>query len=472
MGKMGFCLKFLALCMKFYNMRAIVQAWFLKKAEDVSLLFWRRWSGVGLLVALALVIVACERRQQSSDVPAPSELPPERPAPSDVADRIRLESVAYEEIEGWREDSLEAAFPALVQSCIYLSSLPSDRIIGPGVYGLTAGAFDVFCLRLTDLTAPDEQEMRAFLMDALSPYRVFVPSRQEAGKETDIGLITGYYESELAASPVQSAAYPHPIFGIPDDLVSVDLSHFKQGLGGGRLIGRAVNGKLVPYHTRYDIMQNRLSDRPLLYAADALDLFILHVQGSGRATLPDGQVVQLRYAGNNGHDYRSIARVLIDKGILTWEQAGWQHIRAWMQQNPDQALALLATNPRYIFFSQHAAKPGEELPAPYGAFGRPLTNQRSLAVDPSRIPLGIPIWLDTSWPGPENRPLRRLMAAQDTGNAIKGTLRGDFFWGYGKEAAALAGSMKNEGRYILLLPREYTPPDEVTGPLVPLVAEQ
>ena len=436
-------------------------------------LFWRQWSGVVLLVALALVIVACERRQQSVDIPAPSELPPERPAPSDVPDRVRLQPVAYEEIEGWREDSLEAAFPALVQSCLYLSALPSDKVIGPGLYGLTAGAFDLFCLGLTDLTAPSEQEVRAFVMDSLLPYQVFISANKEGGEETDIGLITGYYEAELAASPVQSAEYPHPIFGIPNDLVSVDLSQFKQSPGGGRLIGRAVNGKLVPYHTRYDIMQNRLNDRPLLYAADALDLFILHVQGSGRAMLPDGQVVQLRYAGNNGHNYKSIARVLIDKNILTWEQAGWRHIRTWMEQNPDQTPALLAQNPRYIFFSQHVAKPGEELPAPYGAFGRPLTTERSLAVDPSRIPLGIPIWLDTSWPGPENKPLRRLMAAQDTGNAIKGTLRGDFFWGYGKEAAARAGSMKNEGRYILLLPRDYTPPAAVSGPpLVPLAVEE
>jgi membrane-bound lytic murein transglycosylase A len=237
---------------------------------------------------------------------------------------------------------------------------------------------------------------------------------------------------------------------VPEDLVVADLGRFSEELAGKRVVGRVEDGRFVPYPERGEIESGLLAERglELLWIDDPVDVFLLQVQGSGRVVLPDGEVVRVGFAGHNGRPYRSIGRVLIERGAIEPHAASWDGIRGWIEENPDEAHALFAENPRFVFFREiDGAADG-----PIGAQGVPLTPRRSLAVDRSLVPLGLPVWLDTTRPGDSDVPLRRLMVAQDTGGAITGPVRGDFFWGYGETALAEAGRMKSRGRYFLLLP--------------------
>jgi membrane-bound lytic murein transglycosylase A len=229
---------------------------------------------------------------------------------------------------------------------------------------------------------------------------------------------------------------------------------FREDWKGQRLTGRQVDGRLVPYPTRSEIDAGALAGKgsELLWVDDAVDAFFLHVQGSGRVVMENGQLVRLGFAGRNGHPYVAIGRELISRGAIPRERMSMQAIRAWLKANPGEASEVMALNPSFIFFR---IIDGE---GPIGAEGVPLTPGRSLAVDPAFVPLGLPIWLDTTDPLKPEQPLRRLVVAQDTGSAIKGPVRGDLFWGFGETAAAKAGSMNQRGRYFLLLPRKAPAP--------------
>jgi membrane-bound lytic murein transglycosylase A len=216
-----------------------------------------------------------------------------------------------------------------------------------------------------------------------------------------------------------------------------------------------VGRKLVPYHTRADIDNGTapLRGRELIWVDDPVDAFFLQVQGSGRVRLDSGELVRVGYADQNGHAYRSVGRLLVERGELTLDQASMQGIRAWGQRNPQKLAALLNENPSYVFFRELPAGDG----GPPGSLGVPLSNGRSLAVDPRAVPLGAPVFVSSTWPGTA-RPLNRLMAAQDTGGAIRGAVRADFFWGFGEEAGELAGRMRQPLLLWVLLPRaEATP---------------
>jgi membrane-bound lytic murein transglycosylase A len=207
---------------------------------------------------------------------------------------------------------------------------------------------------------------------------------------------------------------------------------------------------VLPYWDRAAIEGHRrpLAGHELFWVKDPVELFFLHIQGSGRILFEDGSRVMVNYAGQNGHPYRSISRWLIDQDIMTRDEMSMQNIRAWARDNPFRVEDLLNTNPSYIFF--------RELPldseTPPGALGVPLTPGRSAAVDRRYTPLGAPVFLATTWPNTD-RPLHRLMMAQDTGGAIKGPVRADFFWGMGEEAGAEAGKMKQSLRMWVLLPK-------------------
>ncbi|MDX1736757.1 MAG: MltA domain-containing protein, partial [Alphaproteobacteria bacterium] len=181
---------------------------------------------------------------------------------------------------------------------------------------------------------------------------------------------------------------------------------------------------------------------------DPVDVFLLQVQGSGRVVLDDGTVIRVGYAAHNGHGYKSIGRYLIEQGEIEKHKASWNGIRDWIEKNPDKQAELFAQNPRFVFFRIL------EGDGPIGSQGVALTAKRSLAVDQRYVPLGVPLWLDTVKPGLSNEPMRRLMLAQDTGGAIKGPVRGDFFWGYGDKALAEAGRMNSQGRYYALIPND------------------
>ncbi len=211
---------------------------------------------------------------------------------------------------------------------------------------------------------------------------------------------------------------------------------------------------MVPYYNRaqIDAGMPALQGRELFWVDNAVELFFLQIQGSGRIELPDGSVVKVGYADQNGLPYVSVGKKLVEMGVFKLEEVSMQRIKEWAEKNPKKITALLEQDASYVFFREMP----NALPAPLGALGVPLTDEYSLAVDPRTIPLGVPVFLSTTMPE-STVPLNRLMLAQDTCGAIRGAVRADFFWGFGENAAAMAGRMKQQGRLWVLFPRGAEP---------------
>jgi membrane-bound lytic murein transglycosylase A len=371
-------------------------------------------------------------------------------APEPPEKGVLFSPVGWQALPAVLEDSLAEALPALVRSCDKFAALPADRPIGPEGLGGSAGEWAPACARIAALAPGDETSLRAVLETEFTAFLVSEDGRTE-------GLFTGYYEAELTGSRNKPAVPATPLYGVPDDLVRVDLGLFGDTFGKKKVLGRVDGRRLVPYYDREQIDgEGVLAGRglELLWAHDPVEAFFLHVQGSGRVKLDDGSVVRVGFAGSNGLPFTGIGRLMLDEGIIPPSEASAQGIKAWLRAHPSQAEEILFRNDRYIFFRVI------EGDGPIGSQGVALTPGRSLAIDPAFIPLGAPLFLETTWPGSE-RPLRRLVVAQDTGSAIKGPVRGDLFWGYGAPALEQAGRMKQSGRYYLLLPKA------VGGRLVP-----
>jgi len=368
------------------------------------------------------------------------------PSPEDKKPGLRLEAVTFDSLPGWREDNPVAALTAFRRSCVRLARQDDGRQTVAGTLVLEGSDWKAPCADAEPLADPAPHRARAFFETWFRPYAARGPNGEE-------GLFTGYFEMEINGAKEPDGRFHTPLYRLPKDQVTVNLGVFDPALNGRRIVGRLDGAKLVPYHTRGEIQNGALNGRALemLWLENPVDLYMLHVQGSGRVRLPDGSVLRVGFAGHNGHGYASIGRELIRRGELQPGTVTWPAIHDWVMHNPDKAPKLFAANPRYIFFRIIDDLPGEA--GPPGAQGVPLTAGRSLAVDVRYVPLGLPVWLDTVWPNEPERPLRRLMVAQDTGGAIKGEVRGDFFWGTGASALAQAGKMKSRGRYFLLLPK-------------------
>ena len=384
------------------------------------------------------VVAACngEAPQQERTEPAPAQ-PSEAPA----TPALLLTPVDYADLPGWAEDPLAEALPALRRSCARLTVQPAERPVGPDGLAGTVSDWVAPCRAFVEADGDDDAALRRFIEAAFRPFAV-----SNAG-ETE-GLFTGYYEAELKGTRDPKAPGATPLYRVPADLVTVDLGRFRADLRGKHLVGRVSDGRLVPYLTRKEIDGGALAGQgaELLWAADPVDVFFLHVQGSGRVVYPDGSTVRVGFAGSNGPRFYAIGRALIDEGLIDRKKASMQSIRDWLRANPEKAREVMQRNARYIFFREITGE------GPIGAQGVALTPGRSLAVDSGLLPLGVPLYLDTTWPATD-RPLRRLMVAQDVGSAIKGAVRGDFYWGSGEPALAQAGRMKQRGRYFLLLPK-------------------
>jgi membrane-bound lytic murein transglycosylase A len=365
--------------------------------------------------------------------PSPPLSPPPPASPSPASVPLAYRAVGWESLPAWPGDNPAEAIGALLASCASLGSQPEWQ-----------GA----CARAMQLRKDDPVGARRFFETAFVAYEV----RGKDGKAD--GLVTGYYEPLLTGSRKPDARYRFPLYGVPDDLVSVDLGDQYPELRGMRLRGRLEGRKIVPYYTRAEIERGEapVRGKELLWVDDAVELFFLQVQGSGRVKLPGGEMVRMGYAEHNGHPYKSIGRVLIERGEIAADKASMQGIKQWARQNPDLLPMLLQQNPAFVFFRE---LPGQE-PGPIGSLGVALTAGRSIAVDPTAIPLGAPVYLASTWPL-STRPLNRVVLAQDTGSAIKGAARADFFWGFGDDAGALAGRMRQGGRLWLLYPRGFAP---------------
>ena len=343
--------------------------------------------------------------------------------------------VAWDQLPGWREDHHAQAWPALLHSCAKLRARDAWRQL---------------CQEALGMYTPDDTAVREFFE------RHFRAHEMRAADGGTGGLITGYYEPLLFGSPTRSERFRYPLYRRPDNLLTVDLGTLYPELKGKPVRARLEGNRVVPYYSRADIngAAQPLAGQELLWVDDAVALFILQVQGSGRVQLPDGSEQALGYADQNGHPYVPIGRELVAMGALKREEVSLFSIRAWLQAHPDEAHEMLNRNPSYIFFAARDAA----LPGPIGSLNVPLTAQRSIAVDATQIALGSPVWLDTTLPG-DTSPYRRLVLAQDTGGAIKGEVRADVFFGRGADAERLAGEMKQTGRLYVLLPLLVRAPD-------------
>ena len=268
------------------------------------------------------------------------------------------------------------------------------------------------------------------------------------------GLITGYYEPLLKGSWERSEEFRYPLYGVPKDLLIVDLGGIYPELKNMRLRGKLDGNRVVPYYDRaqLDDDQDLLQGTEILWVNSLVDVFFLHVQGSGRVQLMDGSTTAVGYAGQNGHPYQSIGKVLTEMGELEKEEVTLFTIKDWLKSNPTRLNEILSRNPSYIFFELRDA----QADGPVGALNVALTPRRSIAVDRNVIPLGAPVWLQTTLPNEKQSPLNKLMLAQDTGGAIKGHVRADVFWGRGDEAEKMAGLMKQQGKLFVLLPKGYS----------------
>jgi len=373
-------------------------------------------------------------------------------------DALTLTPVAFGALPGWMEDDQSAALPALRKSCAYfarqgdatrLQPAPTETQL-PGVGGFV-GDWRGVCAAAAQLPDNNRAAARAFFEREFKPFKA-------ANNADSRGLFTGYYEAELRGARQPSARYNVPLYKVPGDLVAVDLAEFGSEFSGRTIAGKVVQGKLRPYDDRTAIERGALKGKnlELLWVDDAVDAFFLHIQGSGRVVMDDGSVLRVGYAGKNGQPYVAIGRELVARGVMPAEQVSMQTIRAWLKANPREAEGLMNVNRSYVFFQEtKGAGPNE---GPIGAQTVALTPGRSLAVDRKFLPLGLPIWLDASHPdGGANSSsgearIRRLLVAQDTGGAIRGPVRGDVFFGWGEQAAAKAGLMRDRGEYYLLLP--------------------
>ncbi len=254
---------------------------------------------------------------------------------------------------------------------------------------------------------------------------------------------TGYYEPEIHGSRTRRSGYETPIYGVPGDLVEADLGLFSADLKGKKIRGRVDGTAFVPYFDRTAIEEGALAGRGLeiAWAADPVEMFFLQVQGSGRLRLPDGGVMRIGYAGQNGRDYTGIGKVMRDRGLVQAGQASMQGLMTWLRANPEQGRAIMRENKSFVFFRELTG------PGPLGALGLPVTGQASVAADVRFVPLGAPVFLSM-----DRTDASGLWVAQDTGGAIKGTNRFDTFWGAGDEARAIAGGMSARGTAFLLLP--------------------
>ncbi len=310
---------------------------------------------------------------------------------------IQAQVMDFEALDGWNADTQLAALTAFRQTC--------DLLDGPD--------WGPICKLANDIDDTDTAA-RQFFELFFKPVMIGEPP----------ALFTGYYEPELAGSPVRTSRFNWPIYARPPELQDGQVWYSRAVIDGGILQGRGLE---------------------IAWLDDPVEAYFLHIQGSGRVRMPDGSVIRVGYAGKNGQPYRSVGQEMVRRGIRTLDQVSAQTIKAWVRANPQAGADLLAFNPSYVFFRKIKLSADA---GPIGAMGRSIFAQRSVAIDPAFTPLGAPVWVEKDG----RKPFRRLMVAQDTGGAIKGMQRADIFYGTGDAAGDAAGTIKDAGRMILLLP--------------------
>jgi len=338
--------------------------------------------------------------------------------------------------EKLQQDQVNQAWSAWVHGCKKLINLNDWK---------------VSCEAAKILSSPSNIEVIEYLHKHFGLYK----AKNEDGSKK--GLITGYYQPELKGSRTKTKKYKIPLYTPPHDLITVDLSEVYPDLKYKRLRGRVEGNKLIPYFTREEISKKDypLQGNELLWVENSVESFFLEIQGSGVIRFEDGSTTQVGYADQNGHPYRSMGLALIRQGELKRHKVSMQSIKAWAKKNKRKLRKFLNANPSTVFFRELP----QGLPGPIGALGVPISSERSVAIDRKYIPLGAPVFLSTTEPN-SNVPLNKLMMAQDTGGAINGGVRADFYWGQGKIPGSKAGSMKQSGEIWVLLPKKFSFPTQ------------
>jgi membrane-bound lytic murein transglycosylase A len=333
-----------------------------------------------------------------------------------------FQKVTWDDIEGFEYDNLNHALEVFQKDCKVSRKFENLLEV----------------CKEADLT----QDGKSFFTSNFTPYKLMADG-------DDTGLITGYYEPILNGSLKKTRKFKYAVYATPKDLITIDLSDAYPELKDYKLRGKLIGNMVIPYDTRETIEQNKDDNElltPICFVDDRIDLFFMHIQGSGKIQLQDGTMLNVGYAQQNGRAYYAIGKKLIEMGVIDKEDVSLQSIRAWLKKNPGKIDTILNLNESYIFFK-------ESQKDATGSLGTQLTENRNLAVDREFIPLGFPVFISTTNPI-NKKPINQLMVAADTGGAIKGKIRADFFFGNGERAEMLAGKMKQQGKLYMLIPKD------------------
>ena len=359
--------------------------------------------------------------------------------------KLSFRKVAFDQLPGWATTDTKKSLRAFQISCKAFLNQRPNKSVGSQFINLQAKDWYPACYAVSLVDSTSNEDTKAFFQTWFTPVEFY-------DQEPVHGLFTGYYMPLLKGSLKKTKLFNVPLYDLPNNLVTIKLSLFDLKLGNRTIVGRIKGNSIVPFYNRSEINNGAIKEsaRVVAWLQSKIDRSFLEIQGSGVIKLSDGSQMVVGYSGENGAAYKAIAKVLIDQGVMTRDNASMQHIRRYLEAHPDQIDKVLNENKSFVFFSM--LQKGAAL----GAQGVALTPGYSLAIDRKWVPLGAPIWLDTTRPAEavdEQKVFQRLMIAQDTGGAIKGVVRGDVYWGAGERATSIAGKMKNKGHYWLLLPQ-------------------
>ena len=412
-----------------------------------------------LLLGVLAILAACSSPPLVPDSgPATGAQAPVTVPEATIADSAaralgsKFAAVGWGELPGWANDDLRGVWTTFLRNCAGLMRPTAINLAGPT--RATPRAWQAVCAAATDPArapaANNPEAVRKFLQTWLAPWRLDGADGKPASS-----IVTGYYEPLVVGSRKQGGVYQWPLYTVPADLLTIDLGKVYPELAGKRVRGKLEGNRVVPYDSRASLEASARKPPVVVWVNDPVDNFFLQVQGSGRVQLNDGpgagQTIRVAYADHNGHPYVSIGKWLADKGEMQLSQTSMQSIREWAKRNPKRVPEMLNANPRFVFFKELPSNVSADL-GPIGALGVSLTAERSIAIDLKAMPLGAPVFLSTTKPL-SSQILQKLVMAQDTGKAIVGGVRADYYWGSGDSAGELAGRMKQDGKMWLLLPR-------------------
>lgn len=401
----------------------------------------RVWGAVLAVIIAGCTGVGSDSRHQSGDIDGSLQIPSTLKETPPRALKGKFVPVSWSSLPGWEADKGDGIWLGLVNNCRGLMRPISGALTLPA--RANPQAWLGVCRQVSALgDSLDAVAAKQFIQQHLQAWSIV---------NHGDGLVTGYYEPIVKGARTQGGKYQWPMYAPPPDLLTIDLGTVYPELVGKRVRGKRVGNKVIPYDTRAEIGRKAKKPPVIVWLDDPIEAFFLQVQGSGSVQLTNGDTVRLAYADHNGRAYSSIGRWLVNRGEMSLSQASMQTIKKWAQQHPEQIEELLNVNDAMVFFKEEKIK-GATM-GPKGAYGIPLMAKRAIAVDPDFIPLGTPVFLSTTMPSATS-PLQRLVYAQDTGSAIKGANRADFFWGRGEKAGKVAGQMKQRGIMWLLWPRD------------------